>query len=157
MSNKELKPKKERFISISLDFLFILKVLLFLFAVFICWLILYYDHLDIYIVIVKTKNESYFFSILVSIMLLLFLVACGFVLSITKSKWKLLIFGIIIYIIILGYTNIGFGFRFKTNFGLLVYENYESNTYKGVKFFIWNIVFFIIIFIISLFFETEKD
>jgi len=149
--------KKERRFKLSLDFIIIFKfILVLLFALFF-WLILYYDHLDIYIVEVKTKNESYLFSIMVSIMLILFLVACGFVISIHKSKWKILIFAIIIYIIYLGFTTIGFGFRFKTNFGLLVYENYESNTYKGVKFFVFNFVFWIVVFIVSLFFESEKE
>lgn len=158
MTNQELKVKKERFFKVSISAKSIILICFYLGLIFLIWYIIEYNHLDIYLIDDQDKSTGYLFTILVSIMLLLFLVSCGFIFDIKQTKYRLFIFIFILYLIIQGFTSIGFGFRFNTNFGLLVYENYESNTYHGIKFFTFNFVgFFIWIFIISLFFESEKE
>jgi hypothetical protein len=158
MSNKEFKAKKERLIKINVDFSFILKLLLYLLVLIGIYYILYMKYIYIYIVKDQSINEGYLFTILNSIMFLLFMVSCGFSFEIKEPKYKVFIFLLILYLIYYGFTKIGFGFEFRKNFGLLEYITYESNTHKGILFYIRNfLTLFVFIYIISLFFESEKN
>lgn len=89
--------------------------------------------------------------------LLLYMLACGFHLTLKSKLWKILFFGVIIYFMIQGFMNIGYGIIFHRNFGLLNYIKYESDSYKGMKFFIFNYMwFFFILFVMSLAFRQER-
>ena len=54
------------------------------------------------------------------------------------------------------YKYLGIGIEFRTNFGLLEYEKFETNSYRGIRFFVHNIYLLIILYFISLPFESEK-
>lgn len=150
--------KKERLFSISIDFVTLLYIILIAFVIFFIWVILYFDHLRIELINRENaKYETYTFSILVSIMLILFLVACGFFINIQKNIYKFLFFVFIIYVLYLGFTYVSLRFTFNTNLGLLNYEIYDSGSKKGVRFFVDNFFpFWFFIWIISLIFESEK-
>lgn len=149
--------KKERFFKIYFDLSTLLKILGYLTIIIFIWYILDQKYIIVYLTHPRSKNIGYFFTILVSIMLMLFLVSCGFVFELTSKKWKIIIFIFILWLIYEGLTNIGFGFRFRRNYGLLDYEYYESNSKHGIRFFIFNFYcLFVWIYIISLFFEREK-
>lgn len=153
-----IEVKKERLFTISMSFITLMYIILIAVVLFFIWVILYFDHLRIEIIGTENaKYETYTFSILVSIMLILFLVACGFFIDIQKNYWRFVFVVIIIYLIYLGFTYISLRFTFNTNLGLLNYEVYDSGTKKGVKFFVLNFYpFWFFVWIISLLFESEK-
>ena len=155
---EQMEVKKERLVHITISLKTILYIIIFFLGIFFFWYILENEYLEIFITYPRSKNEGYFFTILVSIMLLVFIVACGFVFSYDKAYIKIGIILIILWLIIEGFYDIGIGLRFNRNFGLLEHETYESNSMQGVKFFILNFTtFWIFVFIISLFFASEKE
>jgi len=157
MTNK-IVYKKERRFKVNIELMTILKLIILLGLLFLAFWIIYDKYIVIYITEPIDKDVSYLFTILVSLMMLFFLVGCGITIGATSRNIKILIVIIIVYLIYLGYTNIGFGIRFRKNFHLLVFDIYESNSYKGILFFILNFLdFWIFVYIISFFFETEKE
>ena len=154
----KIKVKKERLFHINLNLWSILKIFGFIIGIILFYLALENKLIEVHIIESKNTNESYLFTILNSMMLLLFMVSCGFQITIKQGKWKLVVIIIIIYILYLGFTEIGIQIIFNKNFGLLLYKTYESNTKSGVKFFIYNFfTFWIFVYIISFIFESEKE
>lgn len=157
MTNK-IVYKKERRLKVNIELMTILKLIVVISVLFLVFWIIYDKYIIIYITEPIDKNVGYLFTILVSVMMLLFLVACGFTIDFTSKNIKVLILIVVIYLIYLGFTNIGFGIRFRKNYDLLVYDIYESNSFVGILFFILNFSgLWIFVYIISLFFETEKE
>jgi len=157
MTNK-IVYKKERRFKINIELMTILKLIILLGLLFLAFWIIYDKYIVIYIIEPINKDVGYLFTILVSLMILFFLVGCGITIGTTSRNIKIFIVIVIVYLIYLGYTNIGFGIRFRKNFHLLIFDTYESNSYKGILFFILNFLdFWIFVYIISFFFETEKE
>lgn len=157
-SNERLVIKKERRFKLSLSFRTFCYILLYLCVLIFIWYIITYKYIKVYLVEPNTKNEGYFYSVLNSLMLLIFLIACGFTFNMSSKKFKLIIFFVILFLILEGWTTVGIGIRFRENYGLLIHDTYESNSKEGIEFFIFNFfVFWIYVFIISLFFESEKE
>ncbi len=159
--NQQLIVKKERFFKIDIPLPFILKVIGYIGILFIIWCILFYfKYVKIYITYPKTsRNTRYFYITLVSIMLLVFMVACGFVFDIKNKKTKFFLFCIILILIIYEYTEIGLGIRFRGKYAnlLLEHKRLESDNINGIYFFILNFLgFWIFIYLLSFLFESEK-
>lgn len=159
----EVKEKKP-FVNKLSDFVraltFLTKFIIILIIIIIVWYIYFIrKSFKIYIVYPQaSRNTAYFYIVLVSIMLLVFIVSCGFTFDIKNKKTKFLIFMLIIVFIIYGLSEISIGLRIREDFNLLTQKEYEGNNIKGVKFFIYNFSsFWIFIYIISLFFESEKQ
>lgn len=156
---KNLTVKKERRWHFTISLKTILYFFLILFLILGIFYILYKEHIIIYLVHSDNVYDTYLFSVVVSLMLLCFLISCGITIRLTTNKFikiGLLIF--IIYLIYLGFTLVGLGIQFCTNFGLLNYEYYESDSYRGVKFFILNYYpFLFLIYILTLAFMTSEE
>lgn len=156
---KNLTVKKERRFRVGISLRTIIYIILIILLIIFIIFILVKEHLVLYFTREGSIYEIYLFSILVPLMLLIYLLSCGISISFsTNAIVKLLILGIIIYLIYLGYTTIGIGIQFATNFDLLNYEFYESNSYRGIKFFMWNYFpFFFFIYIISIALDFGDD
>lgn len=153
--DKTLEVKKERLISITLDVKFIMKVIAIgLFLIFI-WYILYFKHIYIYLH-QTSKYKYYLFMTLVSVLTLLITLAIGLWFGNLGKFFKIIVLIIVLYFAFLGYEYLGIGIEFRTNFGLLEYEKFETNSYRGIRFFVHNIYLLIILYFISLPFESEK-
>lgn len=153
--NKEFVVKKERFISITLDVKFIMKLIGLALLLISIWYILQYKHLILYLNTVG-KYEYYLFMILVSILTLMISLSIGLWFG-NLGKWfKIFILIMVIYFAYLGYMYTGLGIEFRTNFGLLNEPIFESNSEKGLDFFIENLPTLIVLFFISIPFESEK-
>ena len=119
------------------------------------WFIISYKHLYIYLH-TTSKYKYYLFMVLVSILTLMISLSIGLWFG-NLGKWfKIFILAMVIYFAYLGYTYAGLGIDFRTNFGLLNEPVFETNSTKGMDFFVENIVLLIILYFISLPFESEK-
>jgi len=147
--------KKERLISISISLksvIYILGIILFLFII---WYLLYFELIEVYINKSKKKRESFLFSVLVSMTLLMFQLACGFDLKFGNIWFKLITIILVIALVYYGYQNYGLGFILNENFGMLYHNTYESNSKDGLLFFIKNWIFWSFIYIASLILMTR--
>lgn len=153
--NQEFTVKKERLISLSLDVKYLLYFVGIICLVFFVWFLLYYKHIYVYLHSNNNNNESILFSIITSMTLLMFMLSCGFQISYSKTWLKIMSIIAVIYLVYLGFVNVGIGIEFRTNFGLLNQIRYESNSKYGLLFFIENWLFWSYVYIISLFLESE--
>lgn len=159
MSERNLTVKKERLFHINISLKAIFYVLLFILAILGYWyIVVYKEYIHIYFTEKKTDtSELYLYTVLVSIMTLLYFVACNFSFDVKKQKYRIVILGFIIYMIYLGFNNVGIGITFNESFDLLTHDTYESDSYQGVKFFVFNYYpLWITLYIISLIFQSEK-
>jgi len=153
--DKTLEIKKERLVSITLDVKFIMKLIAIGIILISIWYIIYFKHIYIYLH-ETSKYKYYLFMTLVSILTLLITLAIGLWFGNLGKIYKLVILIMILYFAYLGYAYLGLGIEFRTNYGLLRYEIFETNSKKGIKFFVENIYLLIILYFISLPFESEK-
>lgn len=153
--DKTLEVKKERLVSVNMSFQFLIKLILFSLLLLSIWYVLHYKH--VYIYFSKTSKYKYFlFMLLVSVLMLMTTVAIGFYLGNLGNWIKITVILIVVYFSWLGYEYIGIGIDFRTNFGLLNESVFETNTKKGMDFFLRNVYWLIILYFISLPFESEK-
>jgi len=142
--------KKERLISISVSLKSIIYLILTILFLIFLWYILYFKLIYIYIHKRDNKYESLLFSIIVSMTLLMFQLACGFDFKFSNIWIKFISVIFVIVLVYYGYQNYGLGFKLYENFGLLYHITYESNSKQGLLFFIENWLFWSFIFIASL-------
>src|SRR4030042_3535407 len=119
MSKQEFTYKKERKFKVSVDFFTLLKIFGYFLLFLGIWYILYKKYIIFYLVKENSQLETYIMSILVSITLMLFLIACGIITSLKNPKIRILLIAIVLYILYLNFTNVGLGIEFRRNFGLL--------------------------------------
>jgi hypothetical protein len=155
INQQTIVVKKERFIQFTVSLRSLVQTILFLAITFIVWYILYFEWIEIYITRNSNKYESFLFSIIVSMTLLMFQLACGFDIKTSNKYIKLIFIILTILIVYYGYQNYGLGFKINNSFGLLNYRTYESNSKKGLLFFINNWLFWSFVFIASLIFMTR--
>lgn len=153
--NKDLVVKKERLISITLDVKFIIRLILIALLIISIWFILYYKHLLIYLH-PTSKYKYYLFMSLVSILTLMISLSIGLWFGNLGKIFKIFMLIMIVYFAYLGYTYIGLGIEFRTNYGLLNEPVFETNSTKGIDFFVENIFLLVILYFIGLPFESEK-
>ena len=152
---KTIIVKKERFFKITvslrtiLSFLFVVIILVFF------WYILEKRWLIIELNEQENQRVSLLFSILSSMTLLLFMLACGFEISYNRAWIKFLLIVLIIVIVYYGYENVGITFIFKKNYGLLIHNEYCSNNENGILFFVDNWLFWSFIYVVSLMFMSR--
>ena len=155
--NNQMSVKKERRLKLTVSLPFALKVFIVIIAICCIMFILYFEHIVIYLNSEK-KYTSLFFTIMVSMTLLLFLVGFGIKTSMERYWIKVPILIFIIYLISVGMEYVGLGITFNTHYSLLNYIHYESNSKKGILFFSLNIYLWFIAWLIHLPFITEaKD
>lgn len=153
----QMKVKKERRLKITVSLPFVLKMVIVSIVILAIIFVLGYQHVVIYLNSEK-KYTSLFFTIMVSMTLLLFLVGFGIKSSLEHYWIKAPILIFVIYLISVGMQYVGLGITFNTNFGLLNYIHYESNSKKGMLFFSLNIALWFLAWLIHLPFITEdKD
>jgi len=88
--------------------------------------------------------------------MMFFLVACGIRLHFGK-KLSLFVIVIVIVLLIYGITDIGLGIEFRKNYNLLMYITYESNSFKGIKFFVFNFLgLWIFVYLLCLIFASDN-
>ena len=155
--NNQMSVKKERRLKLSVPLPFALKVLIVIIAICCIIYVLGNEHIVIYLNSQK-RYTSLFFTILVSMTLLLFIVGFGIKTSFEHYWIKLPILIFIIYLISVGMEYVGLGIIFNTSFGLLNYIYYESNSRKGILFLSHNLYLWFIAWIIHLpFISEDKD
>ena len=155
--NNQMSVKKERRLKLSVPLPFALKVLIVIIAICCIIYVLGNEHVVIYLNSEK-KYTSLFFTIMVSMTLLLFLVGFGVKTSMERYWIKVPILIFIIYLISVGMEYVGLGITFNTHYSLLNYIHYESNSKKGILFFSFNIYLWFLAWLIHLPFITEaKD
>lgn len=161
MTNKDtmvIKENNSNFTKtvISNHFITFLKILGYIFLLLCIWYVLSKKWIYIYLLDSKSKNVSLFFSILVSLTMMLFVVACGIRFHLGKKSTILIIF-LVIILLIYGYTDIGLGIEFRKNYDLLTYITYESNSQKGIKFFVFNFIgLWIYVYLLCLVFASDS-
>lgn len=97
------------------------------------------------------NQPSFIFTILNALILGVYLNCLNLVIP-TKKVNSLIIF-IVIWII---FSCFGmFGLRITFNFPFLIYQSYTSNTAEGILFFIMNLTYFCLIYILSFLIESE--
>ena len=135
---KQFEYKKERLLTIDIPFPFILKTFLVILILLGVWYIfLYKQYIYVYLTKPKSRNIGLFFTMLTSLTLMLFITACGVKIYYGKKLIILILF-IILLLLIDGYFNISVGIEFRKNYGLLRYETFESDSNRGIKFFVYN-------------------
>jgi len=153
--NKDLVVKKERLITFNLNITTIIKVIIICLLLICLWYILYFKH--VYIYIHETSKYKYFlFMTMVSILTLLTFMCIGLWFGNLGKYFKVGVIIICLWFAWLGYEYMGIGIDIRTNFGLLRESVFETNSKKGIDFFIENIFLLIILYFISLPFESEK-
>lgn len=155
INQKGIIVKKERLIQISISLKTILYIIVILFLLSITWYLLYFKWIYVYLNYEKNKYESFLFSVLVSMTLLMFQLACGFDINFSNKYFRLFTICIVISMVYYGYYNYGLGIIVYRNFGLLDYNIYESNSKHGLLFFIRNWLFWSYIFVASLILMTR--
>ena len=156
-SQKPIVVKKERFIQISVSLGNIIYILGILTFTFIVWYLLYFEWIEIYINKSKNKRESFLFSILVSMTLLMFQLACGFDIKFSNNYLRFVIIAIVLILVYYGYQNYGLGFIINQNYNMLYHITYESNSKEGLLFFTHNWLFWSFVFIASLILMNRDD
>ena len=155
--NNQMSVKKERRLKFSIPLPFALKVLIVIIVICCIIYILGNEHVVIYLNSEK-RYTSLFFTIMVSMTLLLFLVGFGIKTSMEHYYIKVPILIIIIYMISVGMEYVGLGITFNTHYSLLNYIHYESNSKKGILFLSFNIYIWFVAWLIHLPFITDdKD
>jgi len=155
INQKPIIVKKERFIQLSITLTNIIYILGIMFFLFIVWYLLYFNWIEIYIHIEKNKYESFLFSVMVSMTLLMFQLACGFDLKLSNPYLRFITVCIVLLMVYYGYQNYGLGFKIHRNYSLLNHITYESNSKQGLLFFIRNWLFWSYVFIASLILMTR--
>jgi len=155
INEKPIIVKKERRFKVNISFKTLLYIVAFIFIIICIWIILSNKWIEIDLTESDDMRLSLFFSILVSLMLLMYLVACGIEFSYSKGWLKFIFLIAIILIIYYGYENVGLKFTFNRNLGLLTYEIYESNSGHGILFLIENWLFWLFVWIVSLMFMSN--
>lgn len=150
INQKQFIVKKERLFQISIDIKTILYIIIILFLLLIIWYILYFKWIYIYLNYAKNRYESFLFSIMVSMSLLMFMLGCGFDIQTSNKYFRFFTVIIVLIMVYNGYYNYGLGITIYRNFGMLNYITYESNSKKGLLFFINNWLFWSYIFLVSL-------
>lgn len=152
---KDLVVKKERLVSISIDIKFIIKLIFIGLLLISIWYIIQFEHLLVYLND-SSKYSHYLFTILVSVLMLMILVSIGLFFGNLGRGYKIAIILLIFWFAYLGYEYIGIGIEFRSNFNLLNEPVFETNSKKGMDFFIENILLLFILYMISFPFEHEK-
>lgn len=151
--------KKERLFQITLsDIIVILKIIGYI-LIFLAlyYIFIYAKWIYVYITTPRSQNIGLFFTILVSLTFMFYIVSTGIKITLGK-KYIFLIIVIIIILLYYNYTNIGFGFEFRRNLGLLITNIYESNSYEGIKFFTRNFyVLWIFVWIMAVFLTGDDS
>lgn len=155
-NNQKFVVKKERRFTVNVSISFILKLVAIAFVFVFVFLIVGYQHIVFYLH-KQDKYESLFFTLLVSMTLLLFLVGFGYSFNLEYIYLKIPIFLFVIYLIYVGFDYLGIGIIFNTHFNLLFYHIYESNSKKGMLFFAYNLYIFGIAWLIHLPFMSETN
>jgi hypothetical protein len=87
------------------------------------------------------------------------MLACGFEVHYSKVWIKILIILVIILIVYFGFENVGLRITFNRHYGLkavgFIHHRYCSNDYNGILFFIYNWLFWSLIYLVSLMFMTR--
>jgi len=156
LNDDNIKIVKERRFKVSLSLKSILYILLIIFVILMLILTLSKKWIVIKLIEGKDDLEVKVFAVLIGLMLMFYLVACGLSFSLKRNKWKFIGLIIVLYVLYLGYTNVGIYIEINRNFGLLKYKFYQSNSSKGIKFFILNFIpFWISFYFITLLIESE--
>lgn len=105
--------------------------------------------------IVQSEISHYLFSILNSLLLGVYLSAT---LPLSGKRSKYITIGLIVFIVLFAILSLGYvGLFLYLNFNFLNEKVFISNQVEGIKFFITNIAWFLLLYAISLLIEAEVD
>jgi hypothetical protein len=146
--SKKVDVKKERLVSFTIN-LPIVKILWYSFLIIFLWYILFYKkYIYIYLTDYSSKNIRLFFSILVGLTYLMYIVSTGIRITYSK-KIVIIIVLVIIILLILGINDFGLGLEFRKHYGLLSYNVYESDSVDGLRFYYRNLSLWLIVWIMA--------
>ena len=105
----------------------------------------------------ETGSESWIFTICNALLLGIYINVIGFQSNISNNAIRYIIIFTLVFIALsgLGYLGILIEFR-KPVSDILFYNEYQSNSAKGIYFFSFNVLFFILIYFISFITESER-
>lgn len=156
---KTIIVKKERFFKMTISLKSIVYIILFFIFLFFTWFVLKNKWIIIKLNEIDNERVSLLYSILSSMTLLMFMLACGFEINYERIWLKILLIFIIILIVYYGYENVGIEIIFKRHYGLkkvgFYHHTYCSNDKNGILFFINNWLFWSIVYSVSLMFMTR--
>lgn len=153
---QEFTVKKERRLKATFN-IPLFKILGYICLIIIIWYVfIEKEYIHLYLLKTQSKNISIFYTILVSMTFLMFLVSTGVKISYGKKITILIVF-IIVILLVMGFQDFGLGIQFRENFHLLNHNRYESNTIEGIKFMYRNLIFWIIVWIICLALIGDDD
>lgn len=123
--------------------------------------LLIYRKLDVYISTTSNYVIGLLWTLIVSLIFYMYLNVCGFWKAKSNMSYEIFIIFILIYLSLSGFGY--FGLKIVINqyeyngMRILYYNQFQSNSHKGVKFIGYNVFYLIIIYFISFLFERETE
>lgn len=135
-----------------------LKILLISVIIILLLLVFVFRVIVLYITAgTETGSESWIFMLCNALLLGMYLNVIGFQLDTNSNAIRYMLIFTLVYIAISGFGYLGLLIEFREPVSnLLFYNEYQSNSAKGIIFFSFNVLLFILIYAISFLTESEK-